>query len=514
MIDFLLALAVAFLASWLLTPVVRRLALRYELVDRPDTQRKMHSKITPLGGGVAVFLATLIGAAAYLLGAGDFQLQGDDVPGMVWLVLASFIICLVGLADDRWGLKARQKLVGQIIAIAILMSGGLMIRSIALLGWQIELGLLAIPFTLFWLLGAINSLNLIDGADGLASTVGIVLSLSIASMALLMGQEAEAAVALALAGALAGFLIFNFPPATIFLGDTGSMLIGLVLGTLAIHGSFKGPATVALAAPVAIFAIPIFDSLAAVIRRRMTGRSIYSPDRGHLHHLLLKRGLSSKSTLLSMALLCAATAAGGIASSYLKNELFAVLSALTIAAALVVSGVFGLVEFQLITHRLRALGESLTSGQRRRQIREQQVRLQGSRNWGEIWNSLTDFAQMHDLARVQLCMNLPWLHENYHALWENPELLEGDDLWSSNVPLAAGGRTVGQLKISGALTSRTSWEVLSLFAELLEALEPALCGLLEEGPSESPAARPAAAEPSLITLPPSSSSVAGVATRS
>src|SRR5439155_8367461 len=140
------------------------------------------------------------------------------------------------------------------------------------------------------LLGAINSLNLIDGMDGLLGSVGLILSLALAVMAALAGHWGAAAVAVALAGALLGFLPFNLPPASVFLGDSGSMLVGLVLGTLAIQSSLKAPATIALATPVALLILPIFDTTVAILLRTMTGRSLYTTDRGHLLHRLLRFG--------------------------------------------------------------------------------------------------------------------------------------------------------------------------------------------------------------------------------
>src|SRR5205085_2901248 len=154
-------------------------------------------------------------------------------------------------------------------AVAIVMGFGLQIKSIGLLGMHVDLGLLAAPFTVFWLLGAINSLNLIDGMDGLLGSIGVIVTLSMAVMALLVGQWLAACVAAALAGALLGFLCFNFPPAAIFMGDCGSMLVGLVVGVLAIQSSLKGPATVALAGPLALLVIPIFDTSAAIVRRKL-----------------------------------------------------------------------------------------------------------------------------------------------------------------------------------------------------------------------------------------------------
>jgi UDP-GlcNAc:undecaprenyl-phosphate GlcNAc-1-phosphate transferase len=240
--------------------VVCAFAARFGPVDCPDGTRKIHGKETPVAGGIAL-LMSLFGTLLVSLWApgpanGWFAQQGLFLPG---LLLASLVIGIVGLVDDSRGLRARHKLLGQLCAVAIVMASGLTARSIQLFDWHLELGLLALPFTAFWLLATINSLNLLDGMDGLLSCVGLIISLAMAAMAILGNQWVAASVAAALAGALLGFLRYNFPPASIFLGDSGSMLIGLIVGAVALRGSLKGPATVALAAPLAILAIPEFD---------------------------------------------------------------------------------------------------------------------------------------------------------------------------------------------------------------------------------------------------------------
>ena len=180
---------VAFLASLVLTPAMRWCARRFHLVDRPDGHRKIHDTPIPLGGGVAVFVAALIAVAAALLIqspliANPWQASLlENKTELLGLLAAAGVLCAVGLADDRKGLRGRQKVLGQLCAVGILVSSGLVIRSIAVFGWQLDLGPLSIPFTIFWLLGAINSLNLIDGIDGLATSVGIILTLTIAAMA-------------------------------------------------------------------------------------------------------------------------------------------------------------------------------------------------------------------------------------------------------------------------------------------------------------------------------------------
>src|SRR5205807_323940 len=218
---------------------------------------------------------------------------GDRWLTFAGLAAAACVIAAVGVLDDYRGLRGRHKVAGQLLAVGIVMACGVWFRSVSLFGPPTELSWwIAYPLTAFWLLGAINSLNLIDGMDGLLGSVGGIICASLAVMAFLNAQYQASIIAIALAGSLVGFLWYNFPPASIFLGDCGSMLIGLVVGVLAIESSLKGPATVALAVPAALLVIPIFDTSTAILRRTLTGRSIFTTDRGHLHHCLQGRGLS------------------------------------------------------------------------------------------------------------------------------------------------------------------------------------------------------------------------------
>ena len=186
----------------------------------------------------------------------------------------------LGLVDDRFGLRGRQKLAGQIVAAGILIASGVVINRISLFGVEVELGLLAIPVTVLWLTGAINALNLLDGMDGMATVIGLILSLAICALAIMTNHMAVAVAALVFSVRCSASCSFNLAPAKIYLGDAGSMLIGIVVGCLSMRASVKGAGTVLLAAPLAVMTIPILDSLAAILRRRLAGQSIYAPDRG------------------------------------------------------------------------------------------------------------------------------------------------------------------------------------------------------------------------------------------
>jgi UDP-GlcNAc:undecaprenyl-phosphate GlcNAc-1-phosphate transferase len=391
------------------------------------------------------------------------------------LLLGALVICAVGVTDDHRGLRGRHKLLGQVVAIALVLGHGVCVEAIHLFTWRFELGWFAYPFTLFWLLGAINSLNLIDGMDGLLGSIGTIVSLAIAALAALHGHWAEAFVAVTLAGAVLGFLRYNLPPASIFLGDGGSMLIGLVVGVLAIRSSLKGPATVALAAPTALLIIPIFDTTAAILRRKLTGRSIYSTDRGHLHHCLLRRGLSQGVALAIVSSLCLLTVLGTLGSIASQNEALALLSAAAVVAILVLTRLFGHAEMMLILASAGALARSLSAAAAG-SGHQVEVRLQGSADWRALWRRLLNRADGLNLRSLVLDVNAPAVQEGYHARWfraagagrEEPEV------WSADIPLTAAGQSVGRITITGQRDGEAVWRKMAAIAEVAEQIEAVL----------------------------------------
>lgn len=351
----LAVLETGFLLGLILTRSVKNWAARVGLVDRPDGRRKLQQAPVPVAGGVAVFLAatlTLTGLALISPGVAQPLFQHGRTAGA--LLASALLITLLGLADDWLVLRPFVKLLGQTGAVLVFVLGGdAVIQTLSLFGWQFELGRLAVPFTVFWLLACVNALNLIDGMDGLLGTVGGIALLSLAAIAALAGQSFAVVVALALAGAVFGFLVWNLPPASVYMGDAGSMLIGLVVGAVSIPASLKGPATVALAAPLAILVLPMFDTTAAIVRRKLTGRSFASPDREHLHHALLARGWTVQRALVLVAVLGLIAAGGALVATALHNDLYAVISAGGVVVGLVAGNLFGRTELGLIRAYLR-----------------------------------------------------------------------------------------------------------------------------------------------------------------
>ena len=283
-----IAIAISFIASIILTPLVRKLAFRVGAVDRPN-YRKVHESVMPRIGGLAIFGAFLIGYA--LLLPKDSHSTG--------ILIGAAIIILTGFLDDMLEITAKAKVIGQMLAaIAAVTIGGLQIDFINLpFGGQLEFGYLSIPITIIWIIGITNAINLIDGLDGLAAGVSTIALISLAIMAVIMGNPFVTATAAILAASSLGFLLFNFHPAKIFMGDTGSLFLGFMISVLALLG-FKNVALVSLIIPVIMLGVPISDTFFAIVRRIRMKQPISAPDKSHLHHCLLRIGFSHRQSVL------------------------------------------------------------------------------------------------------------------------------------------------------------------------------------------------------------------------
>lgn len=458
-----------------LTRFARNAAARSGWVDPPDGRRKKQAAPVPVAGGVAVFVAAVQALVAASVANPDVAAAlTANLARTLALLAGAGLIVLLGLIDDRHDLRARYKLLGQLAAVLVVVLGGdFVVSRVGLFGYSVELGPLAVPATCLWLLACVNALNLIDGMDGLLGTVGGIALLTLAVIALLTGHLFAAAVALALAGAVFGFLWWNLPPATVYMGDAGSMLIGLVLGAVAIPASLKGPATVALGAPIAVLILPMLDTTAAVVRRKLTGRGLASTDRGHLHHKMLDRGLTVPRVLLVVAVLALVAAGGALASTAWNNDLFALVAATGVAVALLACRLFGNAELGLIRSRVSALVRGLFAGVHdARGSWGLAVRLQGTADWDRVWADLVGAARRLRLHSLCLDVNAPAFHENYHARWSAPVAVPDDSFLRLDIPLlGAGCGSLGRLAVGVARDERSLAEVLHGLAQLVQVVE-------------------------------------------
>lgn len=282
-----LSLVLAFVASILLTPVVKALAFKVGAVDRPN-YRKVHAKIMPRLGGLAIFAAFLIG---YIV------LRPTDSIGP-FIIAGAFIIIITGVLDDMFEITAKAKILGQLIAAGIVIYGGLQIEFINLpFGGQLNFGYFSIPLTVLWIVGITNAINLIDGLDGLAAGVSTIALVTLAGMAFIMGDTFVFTMALLLAISCFGFLFYNFHPAKIFMGDTGALFLGYMIGVLALLG-FKNITVISLIIPIIMLGVPISDTFFAIVRRIRLKQPLSAPDKSHLHHCLLNVGFTHRQTVL------------------------------------------------------------------------------------------------------------------------------------------------------------------------------------------------------------------------
>ncbi|HHW92002.1 MAG TPA: undecaprenyl/decaprenyl-phosphate alpha-N-acetylglucosaminyl 1-phosphate transferase [Firmicutes bacterium] len=318
--QYILAFLFAFLITYLLTPLVKKMAIRTGAVDIPDSAdegRRIHIRPTPRLGGLAIYLGFMLPALTLL------PREGERLYG---LLLGATLILLLGIADDYRNLSPRVKLAGQVLAALVFIFMGN--RVIWLSNpwaegahdamWHI--GSWSIPLTLLWMVGITNTLNLIDGLDGLAAGVTAIASVTLLLVALQEGQVTIVLLTAALAGSTLGFLPYNFNPAQIFMGDTGSLFLGFVLAGIAVQGALKSATVIALAVPILALGLPILDTFLAIVRRYHNGSPIFQADRQHLHHRLLERGLSQRQAVLFLYSISGVFGMGALAITEVRGR--------------------------------------------------------------------------------------------------------------------------------------------------------------------------------------------------
>ncbi len=323
------ALAVAFLFAVILTPVVKRLAFRVGAVDVPTDERRMHRRPIPRMGGLAIFLG-------FLLSTILFAELTTPVRGML---LGAVIIVVLGIFDDIYNLSAKFKFVVQIIAALVAVLSGNVIATLSNPNIFSEnpywnLGWLAIPVTVIWIVAITNAVNLIDGLDGLACGVSTISSLTLVVIALVCSAGDVAILMAALAGGCLGFLPYNLNPAKIFMGDTGSTFLGFILAVVSVQGLFKFYTIISFAVPFLMLGLPIFDTCFAFLRRIARGQSPMQADRSHVHHRLIDMGFNQKQ---AVAVLYIISAILGLSAVVLTTS--GALKAMILLIALCAAGV-------------------------------------------------------------------------------------------------------------------------------------------------------------------------------
>jgi UDP-GlcNAc:undecaprenyl-phosphate/decaprenyl-phosphate GlcNAc-1-phosphate transferase len=312
MLTYLVAFLLSAATSLVLTPVAREVAHRRGWLDDPESEaRKVHDRAIPRVGGLAIAIAFFVPLIGLFLFDNHVSRQFLEHPSQVLgLLVGAAAMVALGFADDVYCLGAKQKFAVQFtIATAVYFLGFQIDRIANPFGEPIDLVLLSYPLTMLWIVGITNAINLIDGLDGLAGGVSLFSVVTIFVLSLIYPNYIAGITAIALAGALTGFLRYNFNPASIFMGDSGSLFLGFVLSTTSILSSTKSSTAVALAIPVLALGLPIMDTGMAVVRRFMGGRPLFKGDRQHIHHRLLDAGFAHRQAVL---LLYGATALCGL----------------------------------------------------------------------------------------------------------------------------------------------------------------------------------------------------------
>jgi UDP-GlcNAc:undecaprenyl-phosphate GlcNAc-1-phosphate transferase len=479
----LLLLALSAVLALMLTPLVRTFARARGWLDQPDGRRKTHRAPVPRLGGVAVFGAFV--GSGLVLAAGGLPGGDEALQAYVPLVLASAAVLLVGVWDDVRGVSPWAKLVVQTAAALYLFLHGYQVDRISnpFGGETVSLGHWALPLTLLWFVGMSNAFNLIDGLDGLAAGIGLFSTLTLFVAAAVNERVEVVLLSAALAGALLGFLRYNFAPASIFLGDSGALFVGFALAAFAIRGSMKSSAAIAVAAPLLALAVPILDATIAVARRFLSGQSVFAPDGDHIHHRLLRKGLTPARVVLTL---------------YGAAALFGALSLLTMTERSQVIGIV-VIAFSVVTWiGLQQLGYA-EFGELQRVLRQGLLSHERQSIGNNVWlGSLGErFEQARDLDALRALLaetasrlgfdavtlwrepcgdrrgSAPWLHWRAEPRALPPPLPATEPRVEWTLPLRAADETLATLVLAGPL-GQPAFES----ARLLEALGSGLVSRL------------------------------------
>ncbi|MBA4423883.1 MAG: undecaprenyl/decaprenyl-phosphate alpha-N-acetylglucosaminyl 1-phosphate transferase [Syntrophus sp. (in: bacteria)] len=404
MTTILFAFIVAVVLSLVLTPVATWLGVRLGAVDIP-TARNVHTRPIPRSGGLAIALAFGLSLIASVL----LMTQVSEL--FVWNqrrafgLLGGIVVFTVGFFDDFKRLEPRIKFLTQILAASLAYYGGVRIEAFAVDGMGFHFGILSWFITIFWFLLLINAVNLIDGLDGLAAGVAFFTSAVMVILGIMQGNFLAALEFAALAGALLGFLRYNFNPASVFMGDGGSYFIGYTIAALSILGSIKSQVGATLLIPLLALGVPIFDTILSPVRRWVLGQQLFRPDKGHIHHRLVAMGLSSQRAVLIIYGISFTLCALSLLLINLRNEMVSLLLIILGATAFIVVRKMGYLEY-LATDKLfgwlQDLSEEVGLSRDRRSFLSLQIEMDHARSMEELWSDICRALEMMRFDRGEL----------------------------------------------------------------------------------------------------------------
>jgi UDP-GlcNAc:undecaprenyl-phosphate GlcNAc-1-phosphate transferase len=452
------ALVLSAASSVLFTYLVRRRARRAGLFDRTD-DRKTHELAIPRVGGVAIVLSVLTTLALLTWYAGGSVFM-DSGTGLLVVLAGGLATHLLGLYDDLWQVRARWKFLAQLAIAAAVYGLGVRVTTLALpfVGIIHLAPAVALAFTVLWLVGITNAFNLIDGLDGLASGAALFALTTMFVVASANGRGGAALVTIVLAGATAGFLYYNFHPATIFLGDSGSLFLGFMLAGIGLLSAEKATTVVAVAIPVVSLGFPVLDTLIAIVRRLLRGQPIFAADRGHIHHRLLGRGHSPRNVVLALYAACAILAMAGM---LLVNDGAHVVVVLTLVGFGVLIAVqrLRIVEFEEVARLLRRGTTHWDTVARNVRVREASSRLAAMGTLGDVFKTLEETFADDGCPRVEIRLTASFLRdarpadglavEEEASVWVwSRELHPASGWWHVSLPLTdPAGARLGSLVV-------------------------------------------------------------------
>lgn len=457
-----LVAATSFVLALLFTFLVRDWFLRFGWVDLPDGKRKNHARPIPRAGGVAIALA-YVGSMAILACArlsGWRMLRFDPV--VLWSVLpATLLVFITGLLDDQKSLNPKFKLLAQVIAALIAFAGGLHVRALHHHGGLLRDWWWSLPVTVFWLVLCTNAFNLIDGMDGLSSGLGLFATLTLICAALLQHNFPLLLAIVPLAGALLGFLYFNFNPASIFLGDCGSYMIGFLLGCFGLLWSQKSATLLGLAVPVVAFSVPLLDVGLTVARRFLRSQPIFSADRLHLHHRLLDRGLTPRRAVLVLYGAGALAAGFSLLSALSNGQYAGLILVLFCAATWFCIQSLGYTEIDAAGRMIFHLAGQVVFHRAFRRVLKSQMILRAARQNlaaaetpAHCWEVLRVTARDLGFCSARLNLNGVEFFESFEDAALHP-------VWTMNIPL----EDIGRIRLAIRLDQKMPHDVLGPFIE-------------------------------------------------
>jgi UDP-GlcNAc:undecaprenyl-phosphate/decaprenyl-phosphate GlcNAc-1-phosphate transferase len=411
-----------FFLCLILTPICRDIFLRAGLVDRPDRDRKFHLRAVPRIGGIPIALAYICALSFFFLfkdSGGKIYIQHGQL--LHGLLPAAAVIFFTGLIDDLYGLKSWQKLLGQIVGAVLAVSLGVTLSHLP--GW------VSIGVSLIWLIGCTNAFNLIDGMDGLATGIGLLATVTTFLVALINGNFGLAMATAPLIGVLLAFLRYNFSPASVFLGDCGSLTIGFILGCFGLIWSQKTGTMVGMIAPLMALALPLVDVGLAIGRRFLRSVPIFKGDRGHIHHMLLGLGFSPRAAALVLYAVCGICASLAVLETVGHNSFGWPI--LVLFCFLIFVGVrrLGYIEFtaarKTLSHKTMRLAV-----QEEIQLQELRCALLDANTVDTCWDIVRNACSSLQFATAHLQLNGRSFFENFAESTEEPccriQLLLGD----------------------------------------------------------------------------------------